>query len=130
MMDINCYRTSDADFEERFKGLCERNLDLDMAADGVVAEILERVRKEGDPALFDYTRRFDGLDLVAVGVEVQSAEIDLACDSLSSDQLHDIELAIERITAFHQRQLKQSWFDDHEPGVLLGQKVTPLLRVG
>ena len=66
-MDINCYQTSDPDFQERFRRLCERNLDLDMAADTVVAEILERVRKEGDVALFDYTKRFDGLDLDAIG---------------------------------------------------------------
>ncbi len=129
-MDINCYQTSDSDFQERFQRLCERNLDLDMAADTVVAEILERVRKEGDAALFDYTKRFDGLDLADVGIEVQAAEIDSAFNSLSAAQLADIELAIERITTYHQRQLRQSWFDDHEPGVLLGQKVTPLSRVG
>ncbi|MCD6534358.1 MAG: histidinol dehydrogenase [Deltaproteobacteria bacterium] len=129
-MNINCYQTSDPDFQERFQRLCERNLDLDMSADIVVAEILERVRKEGDTALFDYTKRFDGLDLADVGVEVQSAEIDAAFDRLSASQLKDIELAIERITTFHQRQLRQSWFDDHEPGVLLGQKITPLSRVG
>ncbi len=129
-MNINCYQTSDPDFQERFQLLCERNLDLDMSADSVVAEILERVRKEGDTALFDYTKRFDGLDLADVGIEVQSAEIDAAFDRLSASQLKDIELAIERITTFHQRQLRQSWFDDHEPGVLLGQKITPLSRVG
>ena len=129
-MDINRYTTSDPDFGERFQRLCERNLDLDMAADGVVAEILERVRKEGDTALFDYTRRFDGLDLADVGIEVQKSEIDAAFELLSAAQLKDIELAIERITVYHQRQLRQSWFDDHEPGVLLGQKITPLSRVG
>ncbi|MCK5540072.1 MAG: histidinol dehydrogenase [Deltaproteobacteria bacterium] len=101
-----------------------------MSADSVVAEILERVRKEGDTALFDYTKRFDGLDLADVGVEVQSAEIDAAFDRLNASHLKDIELAIARITTFHQRQLRQSWFDDHEPGVLLGQKITPLSRVG
>ena len=129
-MDINCYQTSAPGFQEQFQRLCERNLDLDMAADTVVAEILERVRKEGDAALFDYTKRFDGLDLAAVGIEVRTAEIDSAFNSLSAAQLQDIELAIERITVYHQRQLQQSWFDDHEPGVLLGQKITPLSRVG
>ena len=129
-MNINCYQTDDPDFQERFQRLCERNLDLDMTADTVVAEILERVRQEGDAALFDYTKRFEGLDLNIVGIEVQSAEIDAAVAALSAAQLADIELAIERITTYHQRQLQQSWFDDHEPGVLLGQKVTPLSRVG
>ena len=129
-MNIKTYAASDPDFQERFQRLCERNLDLDMTADTVVAEILERVRKEGDEALFNYTKRFDGLDLEAVGIEVQSAEVDSAFKALSAAQLADIELAIERITAYHQRQLQQSWFDDHEPGVLLGQKVTALSRVG
>ncbi len=129
-MDINCYQTSDSDFGERFQLLCERNLDLDMAADSVVAEILERVRKDGDAALFDYTKRFDSLDLVEVGIEVETAEVDSAFASLSRTQIADLELAIERITSYHKRQLRQSWFDDHEPGVLLGQKITPLARVG
>lgn len=129
-MNINCYQTSDPDFQKRFQRLCERNLDLDMAADTVVAEILERVRKEGDAALFDYTKRFDGFDLKSVGIEVGDSEIDLAFAALNAGQLADIKLAIERVTAYHQRQLQQSWFDDHEPGVLLGQKVTPLARAG
>ncbi len=129
-MEINCYQTSDSDFEKRFQRLCERNLDLDMAADTVVAEILERVRKEGDTALFDYTKRFDGLDLENIAIEVSVTEIDSAFNSLQAAQIADIELAIERITTYHQRQLQQSWFDDHEPGVLLGQKITPLSRVG
>ncbi len=129
-MNIKTYTTTSSQFTAQFTKLCARNLDLDMSADKVVAEIIENVRKTGDTALFDYTRKFDGLDLNTVGIEVAKAEIDTACNALSSSQIADIELAIDRIRTFHQRQLRQSWFDDQEPGVLLGQKITPLQRAG
>jgi histidinol dehydrogenase len=129
-MKIKTYTTSESQFTEQFQQLCVRNLDLDMSADQVVAEIIENVRKTGDTALFDYSQRFDGLDLTKVGIEVTAAEIDDAVKALSASQLEDLELAVDRIRTYHQRQLQQSWFDDHEPGVLLGQKVTPLQRAG
>jgi len=129
-MNIKTYTTSDNHFTTQFTELCARNLDLDMSADNVVAEIIENVRKNGDAALFDYTKRFDGLDLETVGLEVETSEIDQAWAALRPEQLKNLELAVERIRTFHQRQLKQSWFDDHEPGILLGQKITPLQRAG
>ncbi len=129
-MNIKTYTTSDSNFAAQFTKLCARNLDLDMSADRVVAEIIENIRENGDAALFDYTRKFDGLDLNKTGIEVTAAEIDDAVKALSSSQLSDLKLAVERIRSFHQRQLRQSWFDDHEAGVLLGQKITPLKRAG
>lgn len=129
-MNIKTYSTAETRFTELFQQLCERNLDLDMSADNIVAEIISRVAAEGDAALFDYTQRFDGLNLETTGIEVQTAEINKACDSLQPEQLKNLELAIERVRIFHQRQLRQSWFDDNEPGILLGQKITPLQRAG
>ncbi len=129
-MPILQLKTTDSGFDAIFARLCRRNLGFDSAADKVVAEILTRVGHEGDRALFDYTRRFDGLDLDAAGIEVGEPEIAAAVATLDARQLRDLELAAERITAYHQRQLRQSWFDDHESGVLLGQKITPLERVG
>ena len=119
-----------AGFAEEFARLCERNLELDSSVDQAVAAIVDRVRREGDTALFDYTQRFDGLDLEKLGLEVGADEIEAAVAALSAAERADLELAVERIKAYHRRQLKQSWFDDHEPGVLLGQKITPLKRVG
>ena len=129
-MAIKCLDSRSADFEAGFARLCARNLELDQGADTVVAEIIEKVRREGDRALFELTAKFDRLDLAEVGLEVPRAELEEALAALSPDARADLELAVERITAYHRRQLKQSWFDDHEPGVLLGQKVTPLARVG
>ena len=129
-MDIKTYTTAETGFSGLFQQLCERNLDLDLSADNVVVEIINRVAQEGDAALFDYTQRFDGLNLESAGIEVEAAEIDHACAALTPEQLKNLELAVERVRTFHQRQLKQSWFDDHEPGILLGQKVTPLQRAG
>ncbi len=129
-MNIKTYATAETHFPELFHKLCQRNLDLDMSADNVVAEIIDRVAQEGDTALFDYTQRFDGLDLETSGVEVQADEIDRACAALPPEKLRHLELAVARVRLFHQRQLRQSWFDDHEPGILLGQKITPLKRAG
>ncbi|HDS15075.1 MAG TPA: histidinol dehydrogenase [Proteobacteria bacterium] len=127
---VKIHSSTDPHFADFFARLCERNQGFDPAVDGVVAEILERVRCEGDHALFDYTRRFDGLDLTTAGIVVSEAEIDAAFTQIGREQLADLELAVQRITAYHDRQRRQSWFDDHENGVLLGQKITPLSRIG
>ncbi len=129
-MPIRQLDTSDPGFAGAFADLCARNLELDSGVDRTVAEIIGRVRREGDRALFAYTAEFDGLDLEKAGIEVEKREIDAAVASLSATRLADLELAVKRITAYHRRQLRQSWFDDHETGVLLGQKITPLRRVG
>ena len=129
-MNIRTYTTAETRFTELFQQLCQRNLDLDMSADKVVAEIIERVAKEGDAALIDYTKRFDGLDLESAGIEVETDEIDRACKALPPEQLQNLELAVARVRLFHQRQLRESWFDDHEPGSILGQKITPIKRAG
>ena len=94
-----------------------------------VKEIVARVRQEGDAALFDYTRRFDQAEITADTVQVTREEIDAAYAAASPEWLAAMREAARRITAFHEKQKQNTWID-FQPGIALGQKITPLQRVG
>ena len=94
-----------------------------------VKEIVRRVREEGDAALFEYTERFDHAKLTADTVQVTREEIDAAYAAASPEWLEAMREAIRRITAFHEKQKQNTWID-FQPEIALGQKVTPLRRVG
>ena len=94
-----------------------------------VKEIVARVRAEGDVALFDYTARFDHVQLTADTVKVTREEIDAAYAAASPEWLAAMREAARRITAFHEKQKQNTWID-FQPGIALGQKITPLDRVG
>jgi len=129
-MPVAIYDSSANNFQPFFRHFCERNPELTRDVEKTVREIIDHVRSDGNKALFHYSRIFDQLDLNEVSLEVSADELHDALESLPADELAHLNLAIERVTSYHQRQLRQSWFEDHEPGVLLGQKVTPLDRVG
>lgn len=83
-----------------------------------------------DAALFDYTRRFDGADISADTILVTDAEIKEAYEDVDTKLLEVIKKALVNIRTYHEKQRQYSWFDSEENGILLGQKVTPLQRVG
>ena len=95
-----------------------------------VNAIIDRVRREGDAALFDYTRQFDGYDLTPQTIKVTEDEIREACDAVGEELMGVITRAAENIRAYHEKQRQYSWFDSRPDGSILGQKVTPLSRVG
>ncbi|MBR3763737.1 MAG: histidinol dehydrogenase [Clostridia bacterium] len=94
-----------------------------------VKEIVARVREEGDKALFDYTARFDQVTLTAETVQVTREEIDKAYEAASPEWLDAMREAARRITAFHEKQKTNTWMN-FDPAISLGQKITPLSRVG
>lgn len=94
-----------------------------------VREIVSRVREEGDKALFDYTLRFDHAQMSAENVLVTHAEIDRAYEAASPEWLDAMREAARRITAFHERQKQNTWLN-FDSAISLGQKITPLRRVG
>jgi histidinol dehydrogenase len=94
----------------------------------VAARIVEDVRQRGDEALREYTQQFDHADIAEL--RVTSAEIEAAVASVPAEFRDAIATAAASIEDFHERQVPQSWFTTQEGGVLLGQKVTPLRRVG
>ncbi|MCI9236961.1 histidinol dehydrogenase [Lachnospiraceae bacterium 50-23] len=95
-----------------------------------VAEILGRVKREGDAAVFEYTRRFDGADTDASNIRVTEEEIREAYQLVDSSFLDVLRKALHNIRIYHEKQRQNSWFDSRPDGTILGQKVTPLRRVG
>jgi len=103
----------------------------DEAIEHTVAEILGNVRKLGDAAVLDYTRRFDHLDAKAMGeLELSAAMLKAAFEGLPVEQRQALEQAAARVRGYHARQKLESWEYTEADGTRLGQKVTPLDRVG
>ena len=95
-----------------------------------VNEIVETVREKRDEALFAYTEKFDGCNVNKKNVQVTEEEIAEAYEKVDEELLSVIRKALVNIRAFHEKQRRYSWFDSDESGILLGQKITPLNRVG
>lgn len=95
-----------------------------------VAEIVAAVRNQGDKALIKFTKEFDQADLSVEELRVTEAEIDEAYQSMDTKVLESLQLARDRIYAFHQKQRADSWFEPDAEGTVMGQMVRPLARVG
>ncbi|HPZ43910.1 MAG TPA: histidinol dehydrogenase [Bacillota bacterium] len=110
--------------------LLERNFLAQVQAAELVNEVLTSVRTRGDTAVCDYTRRFGGPALQPADLKVKDEEIEAAYSLVGQDYLQSLRRALANITAFHRKQLQQSWFETQENGAILGQLVRPLERVG
>lgn len=95
-----------------------------------VNEIVNTVRTEGDKAVFDYTLRFDKTEITKDTLQITQAEIDEAYALVSDDLVEIMKRAAENIREYHMKQKQYSWFDSKPDGTMLGQKVTPLSKVG
>ena len=126
--------TTSADFEAEFKARLHWSAEADAAIEQVVADILADVQRRGDEAVLDYTRRFDRLEIDAMpALELTAAELRAAFESLPAEQRNALETAARRVRTYHEAQKKasgESWSYRDADGTLLGQKVTPLDRVG
>ena len=91
--------------------------------EGRVSEIIENVRTNRDAAVFEYTKKFDGADINAGNILVTEDEIKEAYEQV-------IRKALINIREYHAKQRQFSWFDSEDSGIILGQKVTPLEKVG
>nr|WP_296437441.1 histidinol dehydrogenase [uncultured Acetatifactor sp.] len=98
--------------------------------ENTVNGILEDVRRDGDQALFDYTLKFDKFALNTDNIRVPRAEIDEAYSLLDKKLVEVIRRSAENIRAFHQKQLRSSWFEPKADGTILGMKFTPMARAG
>lgn len=98
--------------------------------EGRVNEIIENVRANRDAAIFDYTKRFDGADINAESILVTEDEIKEAYEKVDEKLLTVIRKALVNIRKYHEKQRQYSWFDSEESGIILGQKVTALEKVG
>ncbi|MBQ9118931.1 MAG: histidinol dehydrogenase [Lachnospiraceae bacterium] len=98
--------------------------------ENTVNEIIEKVKKEKDAAVFDYTKQFDKVEITADTIRVTEAEIEEAYTKVDAELIEVIRKAIKNIEAYHMLQKRNSWFDSKENGIILGQKVTPIGSVG
>lgn len=98
--------------------------------ENTVKEILENVRSKKDEAVFSYTKQFDKADITSANVEVTEEEIKEAYAEVDESLIVIIRKALENIRVFHEKQRQNSWFDAQPNGTMLGQKVTPLNKVG
>ncbi|MEO7952512.1 MAG: histidinol dehydrogenase [Polaromonas sp.] len=121
-------------FEAQFKARLHWSAETDAAIEQRVADILADVQQRGDAAVLEYTGRFDGLNAASVAeLELTQAELKAAFESIPAAQRVALQAAARRVRTYHEAQKKasgESWSYRDEDGTLLGQKVTPLDRVG
>ena len=116
-------------FDERIRYLSRRGEILTDEYEGTVKEIIRNVKERGDEALIEYTEKFDGLSLTQETLEIPFEELERAYEEIDVNVKEALEVAEERIRKFHEKQLENSFFKEEE-GIILGQKVLPLERVG
>ena len=125
MMNITKLSSFDVQLIQQKLNRNEENFDL---IDATVKEVMIDVKQHGDAALKKYTEKFDGVKITSL--KVQPEEIVAAFQTLDDEFLNVLQEAKQNITDFHEKQLEKSWFNDKNDGIILGQKVTPLERVG
>lgn len=120
--------------EETKKGLMEnllkRSPDHYGKYEGIVNEIISKVREKGDEALFSYTKELDHAELTRQTICVTQEEIQEAYASLEPEFIEVMKKSAENIRTYHEKQVRNSWFDVKEDGSILGQKITPIARAG
>ena len=131
MLNIRRLSTTDADFQPKLDALLAFETAQDDSIDVTVAGILADVRKRGDAAVLEYTKKFDRLDAASMGaLEMSKARLQQALDGLPADARTALQAAAERVRVYHEKQLMQSWSYTEADGTMLGQQVTALDRVG
>ncbi len=95
-----------------------------------VQEIVETVKRDGDKAVFAYTREFDKAEISSESLKVTDQEIEEAMKEVDSELMEILQKSMKNIRQFHEKQRPYSWFDSKPDGTILGQKVTPLESVG
>ncbi|MEO7465070.1 MAG: histidinol dehydrogenase [Nitrosospira sp.] len=131
MIQIKRFSSADTGFHVALEKLLAFEDAHDTEVDATVTDILTNIKKRGDEALLEYTRRFDHLDVSsATELELSQSCLKQALQSLPTDQRTALEQASGRIRAYHEKQLAQSWSYTEPDGTLLGQKITPMNCIG
>ena len=130
-LPIKRLATVDADFSAKMKALLAFEAAADENIERTVAGILADVKARGDAAVVEYTNKFDRLSASAMAdLELGKAELQAALDGLPADRRAALEVAAQRVRAYHERQKLDGWSYTEADGTLLGQMITPLDRVG
>ncbi|WP_370260973.1 histidinol dehydrogenase [Limnobacter sp.] len=123
--------STDANFAEQFRALLAYEEQRDPHVESAVADIIHAVRTRGDEALLEFTEKFDRVNAASVAeLEIPADELKHAFDTLDAAQRDALKVAAQRVRAFHERQVAESWEFTEADGTRLGQRVTPLDRAG
>lgn len=129
-MPIVPVATHDPAGRELLSNLRNRFQAADPSCRTAVAEILERVRAEGDAAVLEYCRRFDAPEMTVAGLRVTDSEMHIAYSQVDDEFLATLNVAIERIRGFHQREMEDSWLQTRDDGTIVGRLVRPVDSAG
>lgn len=131
MVNIRQLSTADAGFEQSLADLLTVESAQDDEVTQVVHQILDNIKSRGDSALMEYTRQFDRLELTRIDqIEISPEQVQTALQAIDSEALAALEFAATRIRQYHEKQVAISWQHTEADGTMLGQKITPLARVG
>ena len=131
MRTIQRLNSLDSNFYVALKQLTAWDDQLDARVHEVVKQVLHAVKTKGDSALIEYTRKFDGLDVIqASDLEIPKARLMAALENLPPDQRKALELSAQRVRDYHERQIQASWEFTESDGTRLGQRVLPIDRAG
>jgi histidinol dehydrogenase len=123
--------TDRTEAESELQRIADRTHDASIVhKEATVSEVLQTVRRQGDRALLNYTREFDGCELTIEQIRVSGAELDAAYQQVSKELLDAIQLAAKQIEAFHRQRIPKSWVQFGEDGIVLGKRYTPVDRAG
>ena len=131
MLEITRLKTSDEQFWNQLQDLLAWDESSDASVEQVVKDILAHVKRDGDKAVLEYTNKFDRLSCESLEqLKISKDRMKQAYDSISAEQRETMEKAAERIRAYAEHQKMESWSYTEDDGTVLGQKVTPLDKVG
>jgi histidinol dehydrogenase len=130
-IEIRRLDTRDNDFSSELETLLAWESVSDKKVQTIVTDILDDVKTRGDAAVIEYSNRFDHLNVDSMAqLELSQKQLEDALNTLPADQRHALLAAADRVRQYHDKQKQDSWQYTEEDGTLLGQKVTPLDRVG
>lgn len=130
-LNIKRLDSKQSDFKQQLDKLLAWEAVSDDKVNGIVNEILDRVKNEGDAAVVEYTNRFDNTSVNQMNeLEMSNERLQSALDNLPQDQRDALEIAAERVRNYHERQKVDSWQYTEADGTMLGQKVTAMDKVG
>jgi histidinol dehydrogenase len=127
---VRIYKTSDPAYRSLIRRILQRRRGRQGGVEQRVNEIIRSVQREGDRAVLRYTQEFDRIRMTRSTMEVPDAEIERAMAKVPARDLGTLRVAAKRIAAFHRRQLQKTWHYRDPLGMVLGQIITPLERVG
>ena len=127
---MKIFDSSENDIAAELKRIVNRGETATEEVSVTVKEVVERVRKEGDPAVLEFTEKFDKVKLTLKDIRISPDEIKAAYEHVETRKVEALKLAAQNIRAFHEKQKMTSWVSQEADGVILGQLVRPIRSVG